>query len=120
MVSARSVSSLPGPGIASRRSRSCSEISRVVVVMACSGRRMRPATSQPRMIDTTVITPTATASKTRMCCGWVICTLSASALIWYSSCWIRAWAWASGDCCALGPGGVAVAGTTEEPDSCHW
>ena len=55
MVSARSFSSSRGPASARRSFRLRSEICRVVAVIARSGRRTRPAISQPRAIETTVM-----------------------------------------------------------------
>ena len=52
MVSARSFSSSRGPASARRSCRLRSEICRVVAVIARSGRRTRPATSQPSAIET--------------------------------------------------------------------
>ena len=59
MVSARSFSSSRGPESASRSFRLRSEICRAVAVIVRSGRRTRPATSQPSTIETTVMITSA-------------------------------------------------------------
>ncbi len=59
MVSARSFSSSRGPEMARRSCRLCSEICRVLAVIDRSGRRTRPATSQPSAIETTVMIASA-------------------------------------------------------------
>ena len=58
-MSARSFSSSRGPESARRSFRLRSEICRVVAVIVRSGRRTRPATSQPSAIETTVMIASA-------------------------------------------------------------
>ena len=59
MVSPRSFSSSRGPASARRSCRLRSEICRVAAVIARSGRRTRPATSQPSAIETAVMIASA-------------------------------------------------------------
>ena len=79
MVSARSFSSSPGPGMASRSSRLSAEIRRVAAVITRSGRSTRPATTQPTTTDSAAITPSAISDPSR---NW---------------CEMAAWAWSAGD-----------------------
>jgi hypothetical protein len=119
MVSARSVSSLAGPGRVSRRPRSSSEMDRVAAVIFRSARRIRPASSQPSISDAIAVSASTIPTAARSPCELIECARSERAVTWYSSWPIRAWARASGDCPPLGPGGAGVAGRTEPADSSH-
>ena len=78
MVSASWRSSSGGPDMARRRLRFASEISCVVVVMVRSGRRTRPATTQPRAVERIAISASAIADSMMSWCRsatrWVITT----------------------------------------------
>src|SRR5215472_8357206 len=79
MVSARSVSSSAGPGMASRSCRLSSEIRCVATVISRSGRSTRPATIQPSTSDATVMMASATADPTISECDTAAWMFAASA-----------------------------------------
>ena len=106
MVSARSFSSSPGPGMASRSCRLSAEIRRVAAVIRRSGRSTRCAVSQPSTTETTVMMASAITEPITQrvaqglvgsmswaaswSCRWLI-----SALAWVSSAAVLCgcWSW---------------------------
>ena len=67
-VSPSSLSSSSGPRRARRSLRLVTEICRAAAVMVRTGRSARPATSQPRAIESTAMTVSAISDRVRSSC----------------------------------------------------